>query len=130
MIAADALMIVTRLVLVEGVRGKVQHTVVERLVSQDLFIRLCLLLGRLTLTLRHEHLVVQIALINLPQIDEAEQQDTCYRIFCLQLAISKQQQEGCTNHNNPECTPAIGSKDSLAHFREIRNQGLDMLCGQ
>ena len=49
MISTDALMIVAGLVLVEGVRGEVQHTVVETLVTQNQLIRLCLLLRGLSL---------------------------------------------------------------------------------
>ena len=49
MISTDALMIVAGLVLVERVRGEVQHTVVETLVTQNQLIRLCLLLRGLSL---------------------------------------------------------------------------------
>ena len=49
MVTTDALVIVAGLVLIEGVRGKVQHTVVETLVTQDQLVRLCLLLRGLSL---------------------------------------------------------------------------------
>ena len=102
MVSADALMIVAGLVLIEGVRREVQHTVVEALVTQDQLIGLRLLLRSFTLRLRHKHLVVQISLIDLPQVEETEQEDGADGISLLQLSIPVEQQQSCADDNDPE----------------------------
>ena len=95
-------MIIGGLVLVECVRCKIQHTIVEILVAQDQLIGLCLLLRSLTFSLRNEHLIVQITFVHRPKINETEHQDDTYRIFFLQLAKSHGQQDSCTYQNNIE----------------------------
>ena len=87
MVATDALMIIGCLVLIEGVRCQIQHTIVEVLVSQDQFVSLCFLLRSLALCLRHEHLIVQITLIHLPQVNQTEHENSPHRIFRLELTI-------------------------------------------
>ena len=130
MVATDALMIVTCLILVEGVRGEIQHTVVKTLVTQDQFIRLCLLLGSLTLRLRYEHLVVQITLVDNPQVEETEHEDACDGIHLLQFAVVEEQQDGRTHQNNPERTQTVAGEHRLTHLRQVRHQRSHMLCRQ
>ena len=81
MVTSNALHIETRLVLVERVRGKVQHTEVKGLVLQDMVYGCRLLNGFLTDRLRDEHLVVQITLVNLPHIEETENGEESYKPF-------------------------------------------------
>ena len=87
MVTTDALMIVAGLILVERIRCEVQHTIVKTLITQDELVGLCLLLRCLTLRLGHKHLVVQITLIDLPEIEETEHENSTDGIGLLQLAI-------------------------------------------
>ena len=96
MITTDALMIVTGLVLVECVRSEVQHTIVEVLVAQNQFVGLRLLLWSLTLSLGHEHTIVEITLVHCPQVDQAEHEDNSDGILLLQLAVHESQKDACT----------------------------------
>ena len=130
MITADALMIIAGLILVERVRGEVQHTIVKTLVAQYQLIRLCLLLGCLTLRCRHEHLVVQITLVHLPQVNQAQHQDGPYHIVGLQFTILVKQQDTRSDDDDPERTPAVGREYCLTHFRQVAHQRLEILCRQ
>ena len=104
MIAANTLMVIGGLVLIEGVRREVQHTVVKTLIVQDLLVGLRHLLRRLTLTLRHEHLVVEVTLVDMPQVTETEQQEDRNRIRLLQLTITERQQHARTHQDDIERT--------------------------
>ena len=86
MIATDTLMIIAGLVFIKRIRGEVQYSIVECLVAQNQFIRLCLLLRSLTLTFWNKHLVVQITLVHRPQVNEAEHHNDSHGILFLQLA--------------------------------------------
>ena len=90
MIATNTLMVVRSLVLVEGVRSEVQHTVVTLIagILQDELIRIGLGLRSLALTLVYEHIVVQVALVHCPHINKTEHQDNPHGIFLLQFSES------------------------------------------
>ena len=127
MVAADALQVVRRLVLVERRRGQIQRAEVERLVLQDMVDGGRLVDGCLTDTLRDEHAVVQIALVDLPHVDEAEQRHGCGHPRGLQLAITEEQQQHRAGHDNPERPPAVGSEHGDAHVGQVLGQRGDIL---
>ena len=79
MIATNALVVVAGLVLVEGVGCEIEHAVVERFVLQYLFVSGRQLLRCFAFTLWHEHRVVEITLVNLPHVCQAEQQHASHQ---------------------------------------------------
>ena len=126
MIAADALMIIRGLVLIESIRGKVQHTIVKGLVTQDEFIGLRLLLWCLTLRLRYEHLIVEITFVHRPQVHKTQHEEDADSIFLLQLPVETCQKNTRTDQDDIERTHGIGCKHGLTHLCEVGNQRLDM----
>ena len=70
MIAADALVVIARLVLVERVRSHVEHTVVALCggVLKNHLVGLGELLRSLALALRNKHVVAEIALVDRPHV--------------------------------------------------------------
>ena len=87
MIAADALQIERGLVLVEGIRGQIQHTIVGRLVLQDMVNGCRLGHGFLANALRYEHRVVQVTLVDLPHVNQTQHRQQSYRPRGTQLLI-------------------------------------------
>ena len=120
-IAADALMVIARLVLIERTLRKVQYAIVTAvaLVLQDKLIGLGQLLCGLALALRHKHVVVQIALVHLPHINKTQHDDGTNHIFALQFLGHEQQQAHGAYQDNGERTPGIGCEHGLAHFGKI-----------
>ena len=123
-------MIVGGLILIEGVRCEIQHTVVETLVVQDLFVGLCHLLRCLTLTLRHKHLVVEVTLVHRPEIHETDHEDDADSILLLQFAKSKCEQDTRSHQDDIERTQGIAGKHGLTHLRQISHQRSHMFCWQ
>ena len=87
MIASNALHVETRLILVERIRGKVQHTEIECLVLQNMIDGGRFLDGFLTNVLRHKHLIVQVPLVDLPHIKETEDGEDAHKPFGTQFPI-------------------------------------------
>ena len=94
MVAADGLVVVGSLVLVEGVAGKVEHTVVERLVLKDVFVGGSLGLRQVARALLHKHVIVEITLVDEPHVEQAKHGDAPHHELCRELAILVEQQEG------------------------------------
>ena len=110
MIASDALQVVGGLVLVEGRGGEVEHTEVGSLFRSD---RLLAHAGR------DEHAVVEIALVDLPHIDQTEHHQTGgHQLYTYLLILIEQEEEGADD-DNPERAPAVGSEHRHAHLSEI-----------
>ena len=130
MVTTNALMVVRCLVLVEGVRGQVEHTVIQGLIAQDELIGLRHLLGCLALALGHKHLIVQVTLVYLPKVDEAEHQDSADGIFGLEFAIFVSHEQYHAHDDNPERTPAISCKHGCTHINQITDKWLDVLLWQ
>ena len=117
-------MIIRGLVFVEGIRCEIQHPIVQRLVLKDLFIGRCHLLRRIADALLHKHVIVEIALVHLPHIDQAEQGYGSDHPFGLQLPRLEEQEAEGSYQNDPERAPTIGHKDSLTHFDEVAYHGV------
>ena len=67
----------------------------------------------------HEHLVVQIALVHLPQVEQTERDEQAHHGQCLQLAsFIKQEQQGA-HDDDEERAPAVGSEHRHAHLSQI-----------
>ena len=119
MVTADALVEVSGLVLVESIGSEVQHTVVQTLVFQDLHVGRRRLLRHVTLALRHEHTVVQITLVHLPQVDEAEHQQGGDHIIGAHLLHPVTEEQGETDQNHDDRTPCVGTDHGGTHRRDI-----------
>ena len=102
MIATDGLVIVGCLVLIERVAGEVQHAIVQILVLKDEFIGSCLGLRHLALTLLHKHVVVEIALVDQPHIQQTEHRDAEHHDLGRNLAVLIEQQEHHAHQNDAE----------------------------
>ena len=119
MIAADALVIVRSLVLIEGIGCEIEHTIVEALVAEDELVGLCHLLRCVTLELIHKHLIIEITLVDHPHIHQAEHGDAGNHKFGTEFLHFVKQEEGTADDDNPEGTPAIGCEDALANLGQI-----------
>ena len=130
MIAADTLVVVGGLVLVEGIGGKVQHTVVQSLVAQDKLVGLCHLLGSVALHLVHEHIVVEVTLVHHPHIHKTQHGDTGNHELGTQFLVLIEHEEGEAGEDDPERAPAISCEDALANLGEVAHDGPHILIGQ
>ena len=107
------------LVLVERITGKVQHTIVEVGILQDKLVDGLDGVRRLADALVHEHRVVQVALIDEPHVNEAENGNQPYRGQCLQLLGFVEQQEQRADDDDDERTPAVSREDWYAHLGQV-----------
>ena len=121
-------MIVRRLVLVEGVGGKVEDTIVGTLVLQNLPVGGSLAYRLLTHAALHKHLVVEVALVYLPHIHEAEHDDGTDSPLRLNLLIAQQKQNGCADSHYEEGAPAVGGEDGDAHVAQIADKRIQIFC--
>ena len=119
-ITTDTLMEVRSLVLVERVRSKVQHTIVEALVLINLKVGCCWLLWHIALTLWYEHLVIEVTLIHLPHINEAKHQKTSHHIVGTQLLHLISEEQRKADEDNDNRTPSIRADHCSTHRRDIR----------
>ena len=127
MIASDALMEIGGIVLVEGVRGEVEHAVVEVLVLQDQVVGLRGLHGRVALASRHEHPVVEVALVHLPQIHEAEHGQQAHEDACVDLFHLEEQETGEADEDDDDRSPCVGRDHRLAHrLQAAEDHALDV----
>ena len=83
MITSDTLMIIRSLILIEGVGSHIEYSVIKALIVQNLLVCLSHLLWSLTLTLRHEHLIIKITLVYWPEVDKTEYQQCSNSILLL-----------------------------------------------
>ena len=127
MVSTDALMIIAGLVLVEGVRGEVQHTVVQTLVLEYLLVGGCHLLRCLTLTLRYEHAVVEVTLVHLPHVYQTKHRHRCHGIYSLHLPEHGEEQQYRSCHYHPERAPAVGCEDGLSHSGDVCHQRTELV---
>ena len=95
-------MIIRRLILVECIRRKVQDTVVETFVAKDDLIRLRHLLRCIAHALLYEHAVVEVALVYLPHIDEAEEGDAAHGELRIELLLIEQKQNDRADSHDDE----------------------------
>ena len=128
-VATDGLVIIAGLVLVEGVRGEVQYAVVHRLVGQDHLVGLRLRLCLLALILRHEHGIVEVALVHLPQVEQAEHDKNTHKRFGLQLLGFVEQHHERTDEDDGKRAPAVAGEHGLAHLRQVGQERVQVLCG-
>ena len=96
MISANALQIERRLIFVEGRRGQIQHTIVERFILQDMINGRRLRHRCLALRLGHKQFVVQVTLVHRPHVNQTKHQDDTHGILLLQLAKYYGQQHAST----------------------------------
>ena len=115
MVAADALVVVACLVLIEHVAGQVEHPVVERRVGQDRAVGIRQRADLLALGDRLEHRVVQIALVDRPQVDEAQHGQQRHHRHRLKLAGLIEQQDEDTHDDDGQRAPAVGREHRLSH---------------
>ena len=127
MITTNALHIIRGLVFIEGRGSQVKHTIVERLVLQDMVDSLCLGHRLVTHRLRHEHSVVQVTFVHLPHIKQTEHNQGCCHIFGTQLTILEKQQASRTNDDNPERAPAVSRKHSDTHLCQVLHQRCQLI---
>ena len=121
-VATDTLQVRRCLVLIESRCSQIEHTEVERSILQDM-VDGCRLGNRLfTHTRRYEHAVVQVALVHLPHVQQAEHHQRCRHILGTQLTGTEQQQTGRSHYDNPEGTPAIGGEYGDTHLRQVLQQ--------
>ena len=115
-------MIVGSLVFVERVRSEVEHTIIGSLVLHNLAVGGSLLLRSLAHATLYEHVVVEITLVDLPHIHEAEHDDCTHGILGLNLLHAQQQQHSGAEHNDEECAPAVGGEYRDAYLLQIAEQ--------
>ena len=121
-VSADRLVIVRSLVFVERVRSEVKHTIIGRFVLKNLAVGGCLLLRSLAHATFYEHAVVEITLVDLPHINEAEHDDGTHSILGLYLLHAQQQQHSGAEHDDEECAPAVGGEYRDAYLLQIAEQ--------
>ena len=87
-----------------------------------------LLDGFLTDCLRHKHLVVQIAFVDLPHIKQTEDGEQSHEPFSTQFLESVEEQADGTYQNDHERTPAVCRKHGDTHLRQVLYQWSQLLC--
>ena len=128
-ITAHTLVVVRRFILIEGVGGEVEHSVVEVFVLQYHLVGLGERLGHFAHRVAHEHGIVEVAFVHRPHIHETEQGYAQGQIEGLQLACLVAQQEHRTYHDDGEGAPAVGREDALAHLPQVGQQRLQLVGG-
>ena len=126
-IAAYALVVVGCLVLVECVGREVEHTVVKALVLEYLLVCLCHWLWKVADLSIDKHRVIEITLVHLPEVDEAEDshQGCCaYRIYLLH---AEGQKHGCAYCYHPERAPAVCREHGTPDFPQILKKRLELV---
>ena len=130
MVTSNALVVIRSLVLVESVGGKIEDSVVQTLVLQDLLVGGRHGLGCFADALLHEHVIVEVPLVHRPHVCQAEEGDGTHHVFSLQfLSLVQQQAEG-SHEDNPERAPAVGREYGLPHLGEVADDGSLVLCRQ
>ena len=120
-------MVVGCLVLIERIRGEVQHAVVERLVGEDNLVGLGLGLCLFALVLGHEHRVVQVALVHHPEVDETECQQQAGQGNSLQFACHEEHQADGADKDNNERAHGVAGEHGTAHLRQIGQQRVELV---
>ena len=118
-VATHRLVVEARLVLVEGVAGKIQHAEVRVVVLQDELVHRfhgvrCLLDARI-----HKHRVVQVALVHRPQVNQAEHGHQPHHRHGLQLLHLVEQQQGKADDDDDERAPAVAGEHGHAHLGQV-----------
>ena len=124
MVSAYAVVIVRSFVLVERVRGKVEHTVTAEvgLVLKDNLVGLSHLYRCLALTLVDKHVIVEVALVDLPHVNKTENYQRSHHVFCLQFLCLIEQQAESADDDDEERAPAVGSEHGDTHLAQIGEQ--------
>ena len=120
MVTANAFMPIRRIVLVKCIDRQIQHTVIQRLVFQNLFIGGRRLHEGLHFrTFRHELLIIKVTLVHIPHIRQTEQRECGYQNggFHTLRTIDYHQHE--SYQHDEETTPSIGCENSLTHVFQI-----------
>ena len=91
MITTHILVPIRGIVFVERADGKVQHTVVEVSIFQDVFVGFCLGKGGSLYALIYKLVVVEVTLVDLPHIKQTEQGNTTNSKLLTQLALEEKQ---------------------------------------
>ena len=78
-----------------------------------------LLHGFLTDTGRHEHAIIEVALVDLPHVDQAQDHQTAHHELSTYLLILEQQEEGRSDDDDPERAPAVCREDGHTHLGEV-----------
>ena len=126
-VASDALVVIGGFVFVERIAGKVEHSVVESLVLEYLFVGLSELLRCVALALGNEHIVVEVAFVNHPHIYEAQHQYSPYHIACLQLACAVAKQQHRAYEDYAHGAPTVCGEYLLAQVCEVGKQRIEIL---
>ena len=123
MVAADALVEVRRVALVKRVGGQVEHAVVERRVLKDVFVRGRGLEGLSLLARGDEKSVVEVALVHLPHVGEAEHEYAAHHPSRAQAAHVVGQQQEQAGGDDAAAAPGIGREDGAAHVLDVLDDG-------
>ncbi|CDB11095.1 unknown [Bacteroides sp. CAG:633] len=125
-VSAHALVPVGGVVLVEGVRGEVQHAVVGVLVLQDLFVgrRLAEALG--ADGAGHELFVVQVALVDAPHVHQAEHGDAGHGERLPQLARGVEHEQQQADGDDEEAAQGVGLYQGGAHLAQIGQDAVQL----
>ena len=127
-VTTNRLMIVRRLVLVERVRREVQHAIVGRCVLQNLAVGGGLLLRSLAHAALHEHRVVEVALVHLPHIHEAEREEERHSVLRLQFLQQSEHEDNCSGEYHEERTPAVGCEYRDTNLAQIADERREILA--
>ena len=132
MVATDTLVIIWGFVFIKRALREIQHTVVATvtLILKDKLISLGQLLRGLAFTLGYKHVIIEIALVHLPHVNQAEHNNSTQHIFFAQLLRFVKQQTKRTDGNDDKRTPGIRCEYCLSHFRQIAHNRTDILLRQ
>ena len=107
MVAADTFVVIGSSVVVERADGKVEHTVVQTFVLQDILVGIGSLVGKCRLTLMHEVAVIEVTLVNAPQIDKAHRSNDSDGIGGLEPAAYCQHEDNRPRRHDKQAAQRV-----------------------
>ena len=119
MIAADRLMEIACLVLIEGVASKVEHSVAGRLVLEYCEVCLCRFDWSGAYGVAYEHAVIEVALVHLPHVEEAYEGDDASHSHGIEFLHAIDHHNSGTHQYDEERTPAVADKGRHAYLGEV-----------
>ena len=116
MITTHVLVPIGGVVFIESADGKVQHAIVGGGVFQDEFVGCSLGESGGLYAFIYKLVVVEITLVYLPHIEQAEQGNATNGELLAQFALEEKHQQHHTDKDNDERTQGIGRNHSGTHL--------------
>ena len=129
MIPSYALVPVRSIVFVECIGCKVQYTIIQWFILQDLFIGRSLLEGFYTCGLWDKHIVIQVAFIDMPHFSYTKYGNGAYCPYSTQLTSLIEEKKNEPSTDKQETCPRIWGYHIHAHLFQIIKNWQELISG-